>query len=163
MSFPDLFFYFISILVIASALISVLSLNPKKTFIASTISITLVTIIFFLLNADYIALLHLLIFSFGTSIVILFVLINSGKHREKSKLGGSVLSLMIISIFAALFTGTLVTTKWKEISAYNGSLNAFDILKIIQAEYTLPLIVLSLIIFLAIIGTKFLTGREENG
>src|SRR5438128_223519 len=142
MTFIDFFFYFISAIILisaSSAVFSVKIITSVKSILTSLITIT---IIFFLLGSDYLAILHLMIFALGTGGIIVYLFISSGSLKENFQLSGSLLSAMVAAIFIALLTGTLVSSKWKEVQPSGPGLSVWEITKLLQSEYFLPMIAL---------------------
>jgi NADH-quinone oxidoreductase subunit J len=160
MNFFDFLFYFVSGIIIISASTAVFSIRVETAFKAVLSAMAAITIIFFLLSADYTAVLYLLIFVLGTGSLLLFTFIKSGNLKTNIEHGGTLTATIISAIFTALLFGSLISSKWKEIPADKPGLNAGEISGLIQSEYLLPLIITTIIIFVGLLGSSYLTRKN---
>ncbi len=160
MNFFDFLFYFVSAIIIISACSAVFSVSAETALKAALASTAAVTIVIFPLGADYIAILYLLISVLGTGSVLLFTLYKSGSLKVSMNQGGTLAAIITSAIFTALLFGSLISNKWKEIPPDKPGLNAGEISGLIQSEYLLPLIITTIIIFVALLGSSYLTKKN---
>jgi NADH:ubiquinone oxidoreductase subunit 6 (subunit J) len=160
MNFFDFLFYFVSGIIIISACTAVFSVRVETAFKAVMGTMAVITIIFFLLGTDYIAILYLLIFVLGTGSLLLFAFIKSGNLKISIEHGGTLNATIISAIFTALLFGSLIANKWKEIPADKPGLSVGEISGLIQSEYLLPLIITTIIIFVGLLGSSYLTRKN---
>lgn len=160
MTFPDFIFYAVSVLILISASYAVFSIHIKPAITSSAVCMLIITIIFFYLGSDYIAVLHLFIFTGVTCGIILLTAQIKDNHTDKFITSGSVITAIIIAVFTALLAGNLISTKWKEITPKSPGLSAGEITGLIQTEYFLPMMLLAVIIFVGVIGSSYMAKRN---
>jgi NADH:ubiquinone oxidoreductase subunit 6 (subunit J) len=160
MSFSDYLFYLVSAIILVSTAAAVFSVKAATALKAAAIAMVTLTILFFYLDADYIAFMHLIIFTFGALGMITFAFLKTKALTEAIERGGSAIYVMTGAIFAALLAGTLVANKWPENAPERSGLNTGEIAGLINSEYLLPLLVTALILFLGILGTSFKTRKN---
>jgi|GEM_PF-6349936 len=160
MSFPDYLFYIVSVIILISASAAVFSSKAMTALRSAAIAIFTITIIFFYLGADYIAFIHLVIFAIGALGIVAFTYLKTNTLMQTIERGGSVIYVMIGSVFAALLAGTIVANKWPETAPDKPGLSAGEITGLINSEYLLPLLVIAVILFLGILGTSKLTRKN---
>jgi NADH:ubiquinone oxidoreductase subunit 6 (subunit J) len=160
MTFIDLFFYFISTVILVTASSAVFSFKIITSVKSILISLISITIVFFLLRADYLAILYLLIFVLGTGGAIVFLAMNSGHLKGSFKTGGSLVPSIIAAVFTALLAGTLISTKWKEVQPSEPGLSVWEVTGLLQSVYFLPMITLVVIIFIGLIGNSFMARKN---
>ena len=121
--------------------------------------------LFTILSAASIAFIYLILFGFGITALFFFVFNHksdsiSGKDAVKIEI--SLLPVIMTGVSAALLTGIIVTTRWKEIPASENNFSFSNVSELLISKYSLPLLITSIAIFIVIIGAFYLIGQERD-
>lgn len=154
MTFTDVLFFLLAAILIISAAVSVFSVKAHNILQSGIVSIVLIAVVFFSLGSDYIGILYLLLNAGVTGGILVFLYFKKIDLETGFK-GSSILNVLGLSIFTALFTGTLVTSRWSESLPLTKGLNSMEAAFLFQTDYLLPFIVLVLIIFTVFAGLYF--------
>jgi len=139
MNFSDIFFYIFAIIIVIASGIAVFNVSPRKMLAGLAFAIPGITVMFFLLNSDYIAVLYLLTCIFGILPVLYLAYPNSEGSKELTPLSiGGTFAMIILGLFTAINTVTLLATRWKEQNPAIFNPPGFgDISTILVSKYTL--------------------------
>jgi NADH-quinone oxidoreductase subunit J len=160
MNLFDFLFYLISAIILVSAAAASFSLKVKTAFLCNLLALIAATSIYLFLNLDYLALLHLFIYTIAVSLVILFAAANCGQLDSIEVQKSRLTSVVTVSLFSALTAGNLVSTKWKEIPLRSDTLPSLEITRLLQMEYLLPLFLLAMILTVVITGNSYIIRKE---
>ena len=163
-----LIFCVLSVVTIATAFLTIYSRNPIHSAIYLVICFFSVAGHYLLLNAQFLAIVHVIVYSGAIMILFLFtiMLMNLNKENEVYKprvtrLGAIVLfclmSLILIAIFinSKPIVGEYVTTgeDYQSIKVLG---------KVLLNEYMVPFEFASILLLVAMIGAVLLSKKETN-
>jgi len=163
-----LIFCVLSVVTIATAFLTIFSRNPIHSAIYLVICFFSVAGHYLLLNAQFLAIVHVIVYSGAIMILFLFtiMLMNLNKENEVYKprvtrLGAIVLfclmSLILIAIFinSKPIVGEYVTTgeDYQSIKVLG---------KVLLNEYMVPFEFASILLLVAMIGAVLLSKKETN-
>jgi NADH-quinone oxidoreductase subunit J len=161
-------FCVLSVVTIATAFLTIFSRNPIHSAIYLVICFFSVAGHYLLLNAQFLAIVHVIVYSGAIMILFLFtiMLMNLNKENEVYKprvtrLGAIVLfclmSLILIAIFinSKPIVGEYVTTgeDYQSIKVLG---------KVLLNEYMVPFEFASILLLVAMIGAVLLSKKEKN-
>ena len=164
-----LIFCVLSVVTIATAFLTIYSRNPIHSAIYLVICFFSVAGHYLLLNAQFLAIVHVIVYSGAIMILFLFtiMLMNLNKENEVYKprvtrLGAIVLfclmSLILIAIFinSKPIVGEYVTTgeDYQSIKVLG---------KVLLNEYMVPFEFASILLLVAMIGAVLLSKKEKTG
>ncbi|RLI93982.1 MAG: hypothetical protein DRO92_03470 [Candidatus Altiarchaeales archaeon] len=146
------------VLTIISAINVVISRNVIHSALSLGFMMLCVALLYISLNAEFIAMVQILVYIGAVIVLILFVIMLTGgieKTVMKSILIPLIPSLLfIILIINSINVGWYKPVVWKY--------NVKDIGNLILNEYVFPFEVISLILLVAMVGTIFITKYKEK-
>ncbi len=158
------FFYLFSALAIVSALYVVTTKHPTYSVLSLVVTMFSLAVLFVLLRAYFIAVVHLLVYAGAILVLFLFVVMLLGVARDES----SNRTQMMLRIFGGLvFLGFLAEVgivarsfllNEKTISGVEGTIEAVG--KLLFTQYLLPFEITSILLLVGIIGAVVLAKKE---
>jgi NADH-quinone oxidoreductase subunit J len=163
-----LIFCVLSVVTIATAFLTIFSRNPIHSAIYLVICFFSIAGHYLLLNAQFLAIVHVIVYSGAIMILFLFtvMLMNLNKENEVYKprvtrLGAIVLFCLMCLILIAIFinskpiVGEYVTTgeDYQSIKVLG---------KVLLNEYMVPFEFASILLLVAMIGAVLLSKKETN-
>jgi NADH-quinone oxidoreductase subunit J len=163
-----LIFCVLSVVTIATAFLTIFSRNPIHSAIYLVICFFSIAGHYLLLNAQFLAIVHVIVYSGAIMILFLFtvMLMNLNKENEVYKprvtrLGAIVLFCLMCLILIAIFinskpiVGEYVTTgeDYQSIKVLG---------KVLLNEYMVPFEFASILLLVAMIGAVLLSKKEKN-
>lgn len=161
-------FCVLSVVTIATAFLTIFSRNPIHSAIYLVICFFSIAGHYLLLNAQFLAIVHVIVYSGAIMILFLFtvMLMNLNKENEVYKprvtrLGAIVLFCLMCLILIAIFinskpiVGEYVTTgeDYQSIKVLG---------KVLLNEYMVPFEFASILLLVAMIGAVLLSKKEKN-
>lgn len=162
MNLFDISFWIASAVIVTCLVGLVFAKNVKASMIGGLTALFSVSSLYFLLGSGYAAFLHIIFCVYLTGLVMLLAARSSGELYSKSVNGGSGLGILIASVFGALLTTVLISSKWIELPPDKFLLPVLEITRILQIGYFLPLLLLTLIIFTFVIGIGSSVDRQKK-
>lgn len=175
MDLATLIFWIIAIILVGSALLVVSLRNIVHSALALIVVFALAAGIYLLLNAEFIAIVQILIYAGAVTILILFavMLTRTGANVDSNPTNRQWLPALIISavvgaaiVFAVAFSPHAVSTEGT--GAGQLPININNVVRIGQLlyspttySYVLPFEIASIVLLVAIIGA-IVIGREEE-
>jgi len=168
MSTVLIIFFVLSAITLASAFLTIYSKNPIHSAIYLVICFFSIAGHYLLLNAQFLAIVHIIVYSGAIMILFLFtiMLMNLNKEDEVHKprvtrLGAIVLFTLMCAILISIFINS------KPISdIYDNSGEDYQSIKVLGKvllnEYMVPFEFASVLLLVAMIGTVLLSKKEEN-
>lgn len=158
-------FYFFSGILLLSALFAVTFRHPVYSVLCFLASMFALAVLFWLLKAYFVAVIHLTIYAGAILVLFLFVLMLLGYDKEPPSLWTSPLRFGFALALAALVLGGLVwavqlagNTEIAGESMISGSIESIG--RVLFSAYLAPFELLSLVILIAIIGSVVLAKKE---
>ena len=160
-------FYLFAILTGGSALVVVISRNIVRTAVALLFTLGGVAGLYFLLNAEFLAAVQLVVYAGGTLILIIFGVMLTSKSpysRFDAKLGEIILAISIgVVLLFALALGITKTTFGDEPIA-TGLYPVDKLGQILLGDYLVPFEIVSVLLLAVMIGAAYLAkGRRREG
>lgn len=161
------FFYLFSGLTLLAALYVVLTKNPTYAVLSLVAAMFSLAILFVLLHAYFIAVVHVLVYAGAILVLFLFVvmLLGVGKDETASKsqrlyriFGGLVVTGFLLEIGIII---KAVSSSAQTPAVLTGTIEAVG--KLLFTEYLLPFEITSVLLLVGIIGAVVLSKREQQG
>jgi len=161
------FFYLFSGLTLLAALYVVLTKNPTYAVLSLVAAMFSLAILFVLLHAYFIAVVHVLVYAGAILVLFLFVvmLLGVGKDETASKsqrlyriFGGLVVTGFLLEIGIII---KAVSSSAQNPAVLAGTIEAVG--KLLFTEYFLPFEITSVLLLVGIIGAVVLSKREQQG
>jgi len=166
----DIIFYSVSAIMLVSAFLALRLRNIMNAAEAFILSISLVAVLFLLLEHPYLSFIQLAIYAGGVGVIILIAiaLMKPSEKREKMKKPASINQKALIPglFISILFVGTMVYIFMNDPSIHKVDIPALvfsDIVNALLTNYQIPLLLIAMTIFAVIVGaTKILRSDVEN-
>ena len=160
-------FYFIAFLTIISALFVVLNRNPVYSAVMLVFCFFSLAALYVLLEAYFVAVLEIIVYAGAIMVLFLFVimLINVGNEMKTSTYlkKTKAIPLFLMSLF---LLNILLLILWRSEGLHQpstigtvGSIAAIG--QALFTKYVLPFEIASLLLFVALIGTVYLSKRSS--
>lgn len=161
-------FYFLSALTLSTALLTVLSRNPVYSAIYMIICFFSIAGHYLLLDAQFLAIIHIIVYTGSVMILLLFTLmlmnLNEAHERRKVTIG------RITAVVAACLLGlVLFATLIKSIpimDTYKASGVDYQSVKVLGnvlfTEYLIPFEFASVMLLVAMIGSVMISKKKFN-
>lgn len=160
-------FYAFAAMTVASALIVAISRNIVRTAVGLLFALLGVSGLYFLLNAEFVAAVQLVVYVGGTLILIVFGVMLTGRsplHHFEPKLGEVILALtaaalLFIALCTAIEQGT--TSAPQPTQRYSVD----EIGRALLGDYLVPFEIASVLLLVVMIGAAYLARprkREEE-
>ena len=164
-------FYIFALMAGGAAMMVVLSKNIVRMAVALLFTLTGVAGLYFLLNAEFLAAVQLVVYAGGTLILIIFGVMLTSKSpfsRFEPKLGEVVTAVSLAAILLfALTVGILKTNFKDEPIGVAGAEIRYPVDKLGQVllgDYLVPFEVVSVLLLAVMIGAAYLAkGRRREG
>ena len=163
----EIIFYILSAITLGTAFLTVFSKNPIHSAIYLVICFFSVAGHYLLLNAQFLAIVHIIVYSGAIMILFLFtiMLMNLNKENEVHKpritrLGAIVSFCLVCLILIAIFINSKPIAG--EYIATGEDYQSINVLgKILLNEYMVPFEFASILLLVAMIGTVLLSKKEK--
>ena len=167
MSITLILFCFLSVITIATAFLSIYSRNPIHSAIYLVICFFTIAGHYLLLNSQFLAIVHVIVYSGAIMILFLFtiMLMNLNKENEVYKprftrLGAIVIfCLMCLILLAILINSKPIVGEYVTTGEDYQSIKVLG--KVLLNEYMVPFEFASVLLLTAMIGTVLLSKKEK--
>lgn len=167
MSITLILFCFLSVITIATAFLSIYSRNPIHSAIYLVICFFTIAGHYLLLNSQFLAIVHVIVYSGAIMILFLFtiMLMNLNKENEVYKprftrLGAIVIfCLMCLILLAILINSKPIVGEYVTTGEDYQSIKVLG--KVLLNEYMIPFEFASVLLLTAMIGTVLLSKKEK--
>lgn len=168
MNLFDLLFYFFSLIIIGSTLIVVFSKNIVHSAFSLLFTFFGVAAIYVLLNADFLAVVQLIVYIGGIMVLIIFGVMLTHKVNDipiKSQNISVLPATIAVGAFLGLLLGPITRNTWfvTEPIAFNSTI--LQIGANLLTNYMIPFQVAGLVLLIALIGSVMIarkSRKEEN-
>ncbi|MCX8010623.1 MAG: NADH-quinone oxidoreductase subunit J [Ignavibacteria bacterium] len=165
MSLYDIIFYVFAITILGSAVIVVTSKNIIYSAFSLLFTFFGVSGIYILLNADFIAVVQLIVYVGGILVLILFGVMLTNKITNVQIKTDSIHVLpatIAVGIFAGILTSSLIRTNWRvqESIPYDSTIG--EIGKLLVTTYLLPFELAAILLLIALIGAVMIARKEKE-
>ncbi len=169
MSLLYFFFGVLSILAIASAIVTIISRNPVRSAFALIFNFFMLAGLYITLNAQFVAIIQILVYAGAIMVLVVFVIMllnlsNEERLSEKfnfRKVVAVFLGLaFIIQIMSAIFIPGTLKTNLHPNSASIGTAQCIG--KSLFSDYLVPFEIVGILLISAIIGAIVLAKRKVD-
>ena len=166
----EVLFFFLAAVAVASAVAMLLNKNPIYSVLLLIVTLFALAGLYVLLNASFIAAVHLIVYAGAIMVLFLFVImlldLKEDIERINLKRFSRIVALLAVLIFLGeIFLITLMTLKGKGINVGLGQGIAGDVPAIgelLFTKYLLPFEVASVLLLVAIIGAVVLAKKKAQ-
>jgi NADH-quinone oxidoreductase subunit J len=160
-------FYLLSIITLATAFMTIYSKNPIHSAIYLVICFFTVAVHYLLLNAQFLAIVHIIVYSGAIMILFLFtiMLMNLNKedevHKPRFTRLGAIISFILlcgILIFMFLHSTPIADDSYDVTGEDFQSIKTLG--KVLLNEYMVPFEFASILLLVAMIGAVLLSKKE---
>ncbi len=168
MTLYDLFFYLFALIILISAVIVVSSRHIVRSAFALLFTLFGVAGIYVMLNADFLAIVQLIVYIGGILILIIFGVMLTNKAvnvQIKTKAMNVLPATIAVGIFAGVLTATLAKNKWFVTTPFLRDTTIKDIGKLLLTNYMIPFQVAGILLLIALIGAVMIArynNKEEK-
>ncbi len=163
-----LIFYILSAITLASACMTILSRNPIHSAIYLVVCFFSIAGHYVLLNAQFLAMVHLIVYSGAIMILILFTVMMMDFNKEqviqKSKwatLAAVVSSCMVAFILLAAFMKGQPVTGMEQASGED--FQSIKMLgKVLLSDFVVPFEMAAVLLLVSMVGSVLLSKREKK-
>ena len=166
MIFTKYIFSFLSILAIYSAIMVLMSRKPMHSLLYLTLTFFALAGHYVLLNAQFLAVVHLIVYAGAIMVLFLFtvMLLNLNVEQRSPKPGwvkilailtGGLLMIVLIGIFRSYDVGTTINPDLTQI----GLVKNLGI--VLYEQYLLPFELSSILFLTAMVGAVLLAKKEQ--
>ncbi len=161
-------FYFLSAITLATAFLTIISKNPIHSAIYLVICFFTVAGHYLLFNAQFLAIVHIIVYSGAIMVLFLFtiMLMNLNKEGEPhkkiaTKLAAAVSFGLICFVMLAVFIKAMpVIETYKQTGQDFQSIKVLG--KVLLNEYMVPFEFASILLLVAMIGAVLLSKKEKS-
>jgi NADH-quinone oxidoreductase subunit J len=163
----EIIFYILAAITLGTAFLTLLSRNPIHSAIYLVICFFSLAGHYILLNAQFLAIVHIIVYSGAIMILILFtiMLMNLNEQLEKHKPTLSIIAavaafclLGLILLSALVRTQPLVETYYHSTEDFQG----IKVLgQVLMNEYLVPFEFVSVLLLVAMIGAVLISKKEQ--
>lgn len=167
MTLTFLFFSILSILAIASAIVTIATKHPIKSAMALVVHFFMLSGLYLTLNAQFIAVLQILVYAGAIMVLVIFVimLLNLGDEEklkqtfQAKQYGAILLSVMFAILIIATFISTMNFRQFNpELSISAGTVEALG--KELFSNFLFPIVAIGILLTTAIVGAIVLAKRK---
>ena len=160
-------FYFLAAITLATAFLTIYSKNPIHSAIYLVICFFSIAGHYLLFNAQFLALVHIIVYSGAIMVLFLFtiMLMNLNKENEVHKPRVTRLAAVILFCSTCLILIAIFVNSKPIVGEYDATGEDFQSIKklgnVLLNEYMVPFEYASILLLVAMIGTVLLSKREK--
>jgi len=158
-------FYLFAIMTGVSALSVVISQNIVRTAVALLFTLAGVAGMYFLLNAEFLAAVQLVVYAGGTLILIIFGVMLTSKGpftRFSPKLGEVIIALSLGGIMLFALSAAILKTNFSNEPLAGGGYPIDQLGQVLLGDYLVPFEVVSVLLLAVMIGAAYLAKGRRN-
>ncbi len=158
-------FYLFAAMTGIAALSVVISQNIVRTAVALLFTLTGVAGMYFLLNAEFLAAVQLVVYAGGTLILIIFGVMLTSKGpftRFSPKLGEVIIAISLGSIILFALSAAILKTNFMNEPLTGGSYPIEQLGQVLLGDYLVPFEVVSVLLLAVMIGAAYLAKGRRN-
>ena len=163
----NIIFGLIVFLTVGGAIVTVTSQNLARAVFALLFTFLGVTGLYFLMQADFIAMVQLMVYIGGVTILLLFgVMLTQKAHKLEmgfSAVNPNTGAIISMGVFVGLVILILNVDEWYDyefVNLNNGTIN--EIGNQLLGQWVLPFEVASILLLMALVGAATLARRREK-
>ena len=161
-------FYFLSAITLATAFLTIISKNPIHSAIYLVICFFSIAGHYLLFNAQFLAIVHIIVYSGAIMVLFLFTIMLMNLNREgephkkiATKLAAAISFGLICFVMLAVFIKAMpIIDEYKTTGQDFQSIKVLG--KVLLNEYMVPFEFASILLLVAMIGTVLLSKKEKT-
>ena len=158
-------FYFLSLLAIISAFLVVFSKSPVHSVLYLVACFFAIAGHFLLLNAQFLAIVHIIVYGGAIMVLFLFVVMMLNLNKESDSQKSNYVKLAAIAASGFLLLTIVASVKSYEVSSQmvmplKGQGSVQSIGKELFSTFLLPFEISSILLFAAVVGAVMLAKKE---
>lgn len=161
-------FYILAAITLGTAILTVLSKNPIHSAIYMIACFFSVAGHFLILNAQFLAVVHIIVYTGAIMVLLLFTLMLmnlNAEHEPKKKVASRIAAALSACLMAIVVLGALVKSA-PVIESYQTAVVDFQSVKVIGQvilnEYLVPFEFASVLLITAMIGAVLISKRDKK-
>jgi len=162
----NIIFGLVVILTIGGAIVTVTSQNLARAVFALLFTFLGVTGLYFLMQADFIAMVQLMVYIGGITILLLFgVMLTQKAHKLEtgfSAVQPNTGAIIAMGVFVGLVMLILSVDEWYDLEFVNLNSTIGEIGNQLLGQWVLPFEVASILLLMALVGAATLARRREQ-
>lgn len=167
MSIILILFYILSIVTLSTALLTIISKNPIHSAIYLVICFFSIAGHYLLFNAQFLALVHIIVYSGAIMVLFLFtiMLMNLNVEDEHKKNASKLAAVISFCLLALIMLAVFIKAMPKNINykSANYDFQSIKVLgKVLLNEYAVPFEYASVLLLTAMIGAVLLSKKENS-
>ncbi len=161
-------FFILSAITLGTALLTVMNRNPIHSAIYMIVCFFSIAGHYLLLNAQFLAVVHIIVYTGSVMILLLFtlMLLNLNSSHEYKKKTFSKITAVLASCLMAFVLFAALVQSVPEIESYKTGVANFQSMKVLgkvlMDEYFLPLEFASVMLLMAMIGAVMISKKKYN-
>lgn len=161
-------FYILSAITLGTAVLTVLSRNPIYSAVYMIICFFSIAGHYLLLNAQFLAVVHIIVYTGSVMILLLFtlMLMNLNERHERSKATISKITAVVASCLMALVLFAALMKAHPTTEGYTESGVDFQSVKVLGhvlfTDYLIPFEFASVMLLLAMVGVVMISKKDLN-
>lgn len=160
-------FYIFALMAGGSAVVVALSRNIVRMSVALLFTLSGVAGLYFLLNAEFLAAVQLVVYAGGTLILIIFGVMLTSKgpfSRFEPKLGEVIIALSVALVLLFALVMGITKTKFASHEIAAGKYPVDRLGQVLLGDYLVPFEIVSVLLLAVMIGAAYLAkGRRREG
>ncbi|MBL7052547.1 MAG: NADH-quinone oxidoreductase subunit J [Candidatus Marinimicrobia bacterium] len=162
----NIIFGLVIVLTVGGAIVTVTSQNLARAVFALLFTFLGVTGLYFLMQADFIAMVQLMVYIGGITILLLFgVMLTQKAHKLKvgfSAVNPNTGAIISMGVFVGLVMLILNVDEWYDLEFVNLNSTISKIGENLLGQWVLPFEVASILLLMALVGAATLARRREK-
>jgi len=159
-------FYFFAAMAVASALAVVISRNIVRTAVALLFTLGAIAGLYFLLNAEFLAAVQLVVYAGGTLILIVFGIMLTSKSpfvKFEPKLAEAMIALSVGVVLLFVLVMGIFNTSFANNAMKIAEYPVESLGQVLLGDYLVPFEVISVLLLVVMIGAAYLAkGRRRE-
>jgi len=165
----DLIFYILGGLTVGSALMVVLSHHPVRSVLYLVLTFFLITANYVLMNAQFIAIVNIIVYAGAIMVLFLFVLMLLNLNKENEPRGSMLMKLaaaaaggILLVVLVAATRDAVMAVPYATGSEAESIGLVENLGKLLFKKYVLPFEISSILFIAAMVGAVLLAKRDKQ-
>lgn len=165
MNLFDLLFYFFALIIVGSALVVVFSKNIVHSAFSLLFTLFGIAAIYVLLNADFLAIVQLIVYIGGILVLIIFGVMLTHKVTEiqiKTNNISVLPATIVVGAFLGLLLGPITRNSWYVTEPKNLNNTILEIGSNLLTNYMIPFQIAGILLLIALIGSVMIARKSKR-
>lgn len=164
--FTHYIFYFLSVMALYSAIMVLVSKKPIHSVLYLTLAFFAIAGHYILLNAQFLAVVHIIVYAGAIMVLFLFTVMLLNLNREErspkpmlSKIAAIIAGLLFMLVMIAIFRGFDIAVSQDPALTQIGLVKNLG--RVLYDQYLLPFEIASILFLTAMVGAVLLGKKEQ--